>query len=198
MNRIARSLSFTALTALAAPAFAESPPPPKPVAAPSVPPSAKMPEAVQKEVKVREEDVAFATQAAQGSMTEIEASKSALSRGKKKEVRAFATMMIKDHGGATDELKTLADSKNIALPASVSNEKRLDIERMTKAKDFDIAYMTLMVAEHEAAVALFEKTGADSKDEDVRAFAEGLLPKLQNHQRQAREIKAKLEAGATR
>lgn len=171
---------------IATPALAQKPPPP------AVPPTAKAAEKTGVELALNPDDAAFLKSAALANLGEIEASKGATTRGSKKDVRTYAVMMTKDHGGATEELKKLADAKKVALPATLPPEKNTDIERLAKEKDFDASYMAMMIADHEAAVALFEKASSDSRDDDVRAFAEKLLPKLQAHLKQAREIKAKL------
>jgi putative membrane protein len=59
-------------------------------------------------------------------------------------------MMVKDHSQANENLKTIANSLNIALPDSVSDDTRKEIDKlkMKKGKDFDKAYVDMMVDDH--------------------------------------------------
>ena len=58
-------------------------------------------------------------------------------------VKAFGDMMVKDHSEAKQNLKAIANSLNIAIPDSVSDDSRKEIDKlkMKKGKDFDKAYV---------------------------------------------------------
>jgi predicted outer membrane protein len=56
--------------------------------------------------------------------------------------------------------------------------------------EFDKEYISLMVANHEDDVAMFEKESKKADDADVRSFARAALPKLQEHLSRARQIEA--------
>ena len=49
-------------------------------------------------------------------------------------VKAFGAMMVKDHTEANNNLKAIASSLNIALPDSVSNDSRKEIEQFENEK----------------------------------------------------------------
>jgi len=49
-----------------------------------------------------------------------------------------------------------------------------------------------MVKDHDADVAAFQREAKSGKDADVKAWAAKTLPTLQEHQKQAKDIKAKL------
>ena len=136
-------------------------------------------------------DVAdFAVKAANGGMTEVQLGEYALKNATDKSVKDFGNMMVKDHSKVDDELKALATSKNIALPAKVGEDKT---DMMTdlmknKGKDFDKAYMNKMVDVHKDAIDLFQKAADGSKDSDIKAFAVKTLPTLQKHLADAQAI----------
>ncbi len=138
-------------------------------------------------------DQAFFIKAAQGGATEITASKSAEAKAASPEVKTFASTMIKDHTAVADELKSLAEKKGINLPSQPSTAQQVKIDALSKltAHGFDQRYASdIGVAEHEATVALFEKTAVDAKDPDVKAFAAKTLPGLKHHLEMAKTLKA--------
>jgi putative membrane protein len=58
--------------------------------------------------------------------------------------------------------------------------------------EFDREYMALMVEDHDKDVAAFLDESKDGSAPDIKSFAAKTLPTLQEHQRMAKEIKAKL------
>lgn len=137
------------------------------------------------------DDVAdFAVKAADGGMMEVQLGEYASKNASDKSVKDFGSMMAKDHSKANDELKALATSKNIALPAAVGQDKTdmmTDLMKKT-GKDFDKAYMNKMVDDHKEDIDLFQKAANDSKDGDIKAFASKTLPTLQKHLNDAEAI----------
>ena len=70
-----------------------------------------------------EDDSEFAVSAADAGMMEVQLATLALSNGSSAKVKEYAQMMLDDHNKANDELKALAQKKNISLPAALSEEK---------------------------------------------------------------------------
>ena len=128
-------------------------------------------------------DHRFVTEAAQGGMAEVELGKLAKDKAANDEVKKFADRMVTDHGKANDELKTLAQNKNIQLPSSVSAKDKALQARLSKlsGEQFDRAYMQAMVRDHRADVNEFKKASRSAKDPDVKAFAAKTLPTLEEH-----------------
>ena len=133
---------------------------------------------------VSKADQNFAVNAADAGMTEIQAGQLAEQKGMDKEVKMYAKMMIKDHTEAADKLKTIAASKNITLPSSVSADmqKNLDdLQAKKSGKDFDKAYMDMMVSDHKKVISAFEDESKNGSDADIRAFADSTLHTLHHH-----------------
>src|SRR5215208_2815496 len=61
-------------------------------------------------------DGRFIMEAAQGGIAEVELGRLATDKAQTDAVKQFARRMVADHGKANDELKSLAQSKNITLP----------------------------------------------------------------------------------
>ncbi len=139
---------------------------------------------VNKEVKAVQPDASnFAIAAADGGMMEVELGKIAQENASNPRVKAYGEMMVKDHTDANNNLKGIATSLNIAIPDSVSNDSRKEIDhmKMKKGKDFDKAYISMMLDDHKKDIAEFRKCADNCSDSTVKAFANNTLPVLEKH-----------------
>jgi len=140
-------------------------------------------------------DKDFVMKAAQGGMAEVMLGQMASTKGTSPDVKNFGNRMVSDHGKANDELKQLAQNKGMALPADVDKESKEMSDKLSKltGKDFDKAYISGMVDDHEKDVKEFEKASKDAKDPDLKAWAAKTLPTLQDHLKMAKDTKAKVK-----
>jgi len=140
-------------------------------------------------------DKDFVMKAAQGGMAEVMLGQMASTKATSPDVKNFGNRMVSDHGKANDELKQLAQNKGMALPADTDQEHKDAADKLSKAsgKDFDKAYISNMVEDHEKDVKEFEKASKDAKDPDLKAWASKTLPTLQDHLKMAKDTKAKLK-----
>lgn len=166
-------------------------------------------------------DASFIRQAAEGGIKEVDAGTLAQSRAADSNVKAFAERMVQDHSKANDELMTLAKSKGVMLPPSNRPATTTtDAARPTGATgtggapsasgtsgqaaggalaalqgaEFDRAYMTQMVQDHEKTVQLFEQEAKSGQDAEVKAWAAKQLPALREHLTQAKTVRDRLGA----
>jgi len=128
-------------------------------------------------------DVKFAAEAASGGMTEVALGKIAEEKGVNPRVKKFGAMMVTDHSKANDKLKALAKSKNIALPAAPNAGDQNTIDKLSQksGKDFDDAYVSDMIDDHQHDIKAFEGASKTLKDPDLKAFAIKTLPVLKAH-----------------
>jgi putative membrane protein len=133
----------------------------------------------------------FMVKVADVGMTEVKLGQIAQDKGMSQRIKDFGAMMVKDHTAAGDELKNLAERKNVTLPGTVSNDHQKKIDDLNKksGKDFDKAYIDAMVDGHQSTVNDFEKTSKNTKDADVKAWVDKTLPTLRMHLDSARAIK---------
>jgi putative membrane protein len=134
----------------------------------------------------------FINQAAQGGMMEVAAGKLAAQRAMDPTVKAFGRKMVTDHSAANDMLKSLAASKNVPLPESVSEEEHAALGKLEglNGTEFDKTYSQMMVKDHVTDVGDFEKEVQKAKDPDVKSFAEQTLPTLRHHLMMANQLSA--------
>ncbi len=133
----------------------------------------------------------FMTKAASGGMMEVELGKLAAQKAQRKEVKDFGNMMVTDHTKVNEELKKLAQQKNIMLPDSMS-ESHMDHVKELRDKtgaDFDKAYMDLMVSDHEEDVDMFQSAADEMQDPEVKNFATTTVVSLRQHLDRAKQVK---------
>src|SRR5262249_20243036 len=126
-------------------------------------------------------DEMFLTQAAKGGMSEVKLGQLVSEKGSSDEVKKFGQRMVTDHGKANDELKSLAQQKNITLPTDLDAKDQALYDRLSKMSGaaFDRVYMREMLTDHRKDVNEFKKESTSGKDPDVKAWAGKTLPTLE-------------------
>jgi putative membrane protein len=134
-------------------------------------------------------DQTFVTKAAAGGLAEVELGKLAQEKASNEQVKNFGQKMVTDHTKANDELKTLAQNKNITLPTELDPHDKALRDRLTKMSGagFDRAYMQAMVTDHRKVANEFRHESTAGKDADIKAFAAKTLPTIEEHLKLAQE-----------
>jgi putative membrane protein len=138
----------------------------------------------------------FLTKAYGDSMAEIQLAKLAATHAQNADVKQFAQHMIHDHQQAAEQIQTVAKEQAITLPdhPKLDSKHQQLMERLSnlKGQEFDRAYMTAMVQDHEEDLQKFQQQAKESKDSAVRQLASKMVPTLQQHltmaQRTARTV----------
>ena len=130
---------------------------------------------------------------AAGNLSEIELGTLAQEKASSPEVKAFGEMLVRDRTKALDSLKQAAAEKTLQVPTMVPEKKRELRDRlsMLSGNEFDREFMDAMVEAHEQTVKKLEDRADDSPD-PLQQFAATVLPTVQQHLEQAKEIRAKL------
>ena len=129
-------------------------------------------------------DKSFATTALEDGLFEVEVSKLARDQASDPTVKAFAQKLIEDHGAANDKLRQIATSHDFGLPATLPADKQKELDKLAKLSGaaFDREFVQLVgLEDHKADIALFEKASREANSDDLREFAKGALPTLQQH-----------------
>jgi putative membrane protein len=144
-------------------------------------------------------DRKFYIKLAEANLAEIESARLALSKTVDVEVKNFAQHMLDDHSMALNELSTLAARKHVELP-SVPDEKHRKLGERMKALspiEFNSQYAAKSgVEDHRATLKLLDKVISSAKDEDLKALAEKMKPKVQAHLKMALDLTADTDAAA--
>lgn len=129
----------------------------------------------------------------QGGAEEVRLGQLAATKGTNPKVKEFGKHMVGDHSKAGTELKMLADKKGIKIPAKDSKSDK-DFDKLNKLSgaDFDKQYVDMMVADHKADVAAFQKEAEKGSDPNLKAWAGKTLPTLQSHLKMIQEIQSSM------
>lgn len=142
---------------------------------------------------VDERTRSFVNEAAMGGMAEVELGKLAQEKASSRRVKNFAEMMVRDHSAANEDLRSIAQKKNVTLPADLGKykEHKDDLSKKSGA-EFDKAYMKMMVDDHQEDIDEFERAANNVDDPDVKTFASNKLPTLRMHLDSAKAINQSL------
>jgi putative membrane protein len=144
-------------------------------------------------------DSSFYKHAAEGGIAEVDVGTLAQQKSDNQSVKDFGSMMVKDHSAANEKLKSIAASKNIALPTSASVSQMAGKAKLEilSGKTFDKSYIKSMIKDHEKDIALFKKEAESGQDADAKAYAKATLPTLEAHLRKIRSIAKSEGVGKT-
>ncbi|MHA3774698.1 DUF4142 domain-containing protein [Verrucomicrobiota bacterium sgz303538] len=129
------------------------------------------------------EDKEFLKNASELNLTEIELGRLAQERADTPEIRDVGSRMAADHGKAQAELQALAKSKGVTirLEPNAGQRKLLNAFAGKSGPEFDREFRAHEAKDHERAIRSFTEAARDARDPEVRAYAEKLLPGMQQH-----------------
>lgn len=136
-------------------------------------------------------DADFARMAAMGGMAEIRWAEVAQQRSTSKDVKKYASKMIKDHTKANKNLQKIAAKKSMTLPTTMSDEQMQILTQLQAASgaEFDRMYIEMSgVQAHQMMESLFQNQATNGTDADLKAFASKTLPTVQMHLQMAKEM----------
>jgi putative membrane protein len=131
----------------------------------------------------------FLVKSADARMMDAQEGALAIEKGGSTAVKSYGKLMIKDQEKILAEIKNLAAKKNVTLPPAISNKKERGRNNLAdeSGADFDKRFIKMMTNDHERDIKLFRKA-LDSKDADVRAFAQKYLPMIEGHLQKIQSI----------
>src|SRR5438477_3524960 len=141
------------------------------------------------------EEKRFFITAVQANLSEIRAAQLALTKATSNDVRNLANRIVADHFTANQQLKQLAITKGVALPAVTTKEPNRTADELADkvGKDFDRAFIEAMIRDHEKAIGEFQKESQQAHDPDLKTWVIATLPTLQVHLDTAKQVDSKLK-----
>ncbi len=125
----------------------------------------------------------YVVQAAAGNYAEIEMAKTAETKSSDAEIKKMAGELVAAHTALLGEVKSLAASKNISVPAGPDDDamdKAKDLNE-TKAEDFNKKWVDEMIDKHESTIDKYEKIESKTDDADLKNWITATLPKVKDH-----------------
>ena len=145
--------------------------------------------------KLPRADRRFFNKAARLGEKEVALSRIAAERATNPEVRAFASEMETAHTAANAELDTLIRQKGVRLDDHDSAVEQRELTKKwneKKAGGFDEDYMEAIIDAHQDTIDVL-KNGAESKDGDIAAYSNKMLPAVKAHLAHAEKLLKKVD-----
>lgn len=131
------------------------------------------------------------------NQSEIQGGKLAQKAAASSDVKSFAQKMVTDHTQADRQLTTMAKTMGVSLEGEAFTEKQKDAQKMMgkvqgkTGADFDKAYMSMMVEDHEkdtSEVKDLAKTARDGGQAELAALLDQTAQVMDGHLTMAKQI----------
>jgi putative membrane protein len=141
-------------------------------------------------------DIKFIREETADNKLETDLAQLAERKAENSEVRRFAERMVADHNRLQSDWVNMASGSGLTLYPSYGKKhrKKLDDLQKVSGKDFDRAYMTLMIQNHKDYITAFRTDGRAANSAQVRNLVSAELPTLEQHLNMAKQVGAKVGA----
>lgn len=135
-------------------------------------------------------DARFLRDVAEANQGEIDMAQIAVQKSQNADVKQYAQKLLDDHTAQQKQLQQLAQQKGVTLKEKPEMRENHEIHRLNdaSAKNFDKDYLKYMIKDHEKDIKAFQKEADKATDPDVKSFASGAVPTLQQHLNAARQL----------
>jgi putative membrane protein len=140
-------------------------------------------------------DADFMARASQFNATEIALSRIAYQRAQSDAVRDFAMETINTHRRMSDDLDSIALRRNLSLAWTPSPAGSRAVNKLSGLHgwDFDRYYLAQIVADHDAAAALYSAEGTSATDVTLRSTAGADAVDLRNRRDEAMRLQSDID-----
>jgi putative membrane protein len=141
-------------------------------------------------------DTKFIREVTADNMLEASLGQLAERKAENSEVRQFAQRMVADHNKLQNDWANMASRNGVGFSTGFGKHHRKKLEQLQNlsGKEFDRAYMTLMIQNHKDYVDYFRKEGRAANSTQVRNLVSAGLPTLEQHWSMAKQIGVKVGA----
>jgi putative membrane protein len=136
-------------------------------------------------------DAEFIRDVGADNAMQIELAKLAEDRASSRAVRQYAEREKRDHERLQDQWVEMGKRNDMKISAKGMGELHRDkVEQLkdVRGRNFDRAYMTMMIRQHSDEVSYWRKEGRDSQSPRVRELVNRGLPTLERHFEEAKQI----------
>ena len=141
------------------------------------------------------DDQKFLDDAEKAEIRQNTLAEQAMQRSRNPEIQAFATKVANDMSLALSELNDLRNGRHMAqspeFASAVHNEAAARLSHATNSA-FDHEFVSLLAAEGQDAVRIFEPAAETAADPDVQNYARRVFPSLRANYDKASDLEKKL------
>jgi len=147
----------------------------------------------------RQEDKRFLGQVTQASLLNVAMGKLAAEKASSPAVKEFGTKMASDHERGLAIFKKVADRDGVPFDTQLDSSHKARLEKLAKLSgpEFDRAYIKDQLKAHQRMVSYFQSEADNSTDSMANRVAANLLPAVQKHLNDAKDLNKTLTAVAT-
>jgi putative membrane protein len=135
-------------------------------------------------------DKRFMEMAAKSNMTEAHLGQMAESVAPNSGLGRFGELLVRDHTKAYEELTALSTKTGEHIPVGINTAKDAAIQQLSKLKGtaFERRFLQHEIQDHERTIAAFKGEAEHGQNPDVKAYAQKLLPTLEEHLHKAQDL----------
>jgi putative membrane protein len=113
---------------------------------------------------------------------EIKASAAVLQHSGNPHIKKLADTISRRDKALRRSVDSLAERKNISLPAALSDSQESSLQRLREGKGttFDADYVRQTIQSHKNDIALLHQATDNSSDTDIARWAEQVIPKMES------------------
>jgi putative membrane protein len=143
----------------------------------------------------KEKDAEFLVDVAEFNLQQAELGKLAAIKSNNPSVQEFGKMMQNMHIVKTNELNTLAGSKQISVPQSLTDDNKEDYNNLNKKDidDFDKKYLDIVIEKHTASIREYTDELDKTTDAAIKKWLALETASLREHLDAAMMLQTKLK-----
>jgi putative membrane protein len=127
---------------------------------------------------------------------EVKLGRLAKENGSSSGVKEFGARMVKDHTRLNAKLEAAAKSVGLTVPSVISADQQAEYDKLAQlsGSQFDKAYIDLMVKDHTADLAAFQKEEKGTENATLKAAVSAAIPVIDEHLKMAKSDSTKIAA----
>ncbi|HXE14489.1 MAG TPA: DUF4142 domain-containing protein [Bryobacteraceae bacterium] len=144
------------------------------------------------------DDKSFLSTAADAGLAQLELAKLALEKSNRPDIKMFAHQVMTDRQKANQDLRQLAEQKNVPFPNDLTLKGKAEKTRLEllSGDQFDNAYIAATIDHGTRDMQTYRKESKSGMDSDVRQFASKSLPIVREHLAMIKAIRGKPNAAS--
>jgi len=103
-------------------------------------------------------------------------------------VKSYGQHLVSDHQDADKQVSALARKHDVDLSSAEPDQSKVNQLQGLSGAAFDRKFAEMMVRGHAQAISLVTRARAQASDGELKEMLDGLLPKLQEHLRMAKDL----------
>jgi putative membrane protein len=144
-------------------------------------------------------DSKFIHEISSDNLMDIRLGQIAENKASNSEVKDFGKRMVTDHTKLEDDWTSMAAKNGLKFTPGLGRRHKAKVDQLEKlsGKEFDRAYMTSMVRNHQEDVDYLQNESKSARSAPVRDLVGSILPTFEQHLTLAKQVGSKVGADTT-